>query len=228
MAAKGWTYDQTAKRYRAADGKFLSHASLVKARDQAIDRMTAQARSLGSEAATGLLSPAGFETAMRALVKQSYGLQYMLGKGGRNAMTKSDWGKVGNAVKKQYKYLANFRAELASADPPTEGQATARAGLYTDSSVQAFARGQGAAWGVTLPGHPGDGLTACLGNCRCSWELESSGGTLTSATWTLGGADPCDGCQARAAKWNPWTPPAVEARQPWSPPDDFLPLTRLT
>lgn len=139
---------------------------------------------------------------MRKELRTTYTAQYMAGRGGKNVMTQSDWGKVGNMLKGQYAYLNDFAKEIASGKL-SQAQIAARAGMYTSSASQAYERGKVAAYGAPdLPAYPGDGATACRGNCKCRWSIKE---TKTSwvCRWVLSAVENCGDCVERAGKWNP-------------------------
>jgi len=138
----------------------------------------------------------------RTRLKDVYRNEYLLGRGGRQNMTASDWGKLGAMLKKQYQYLNGFARDI-QAGKVSEGQMARRAQMYFDSSRQAFERGKSSATGMPdLPAYPGDGQTQCLSNCQCTWDIEETN-TEWRATWSLGAAEHCPDCVANAARWNP-------------------------
>jgi hypothetical protein len=197
-----WQYDAEAHRYReVSTGRFLSPDQQRALRDQFIDRQQVKAKDLAAQLSRGDLTLPEWERAMRGHVKGVFLDQAMLGRGGRNAMTPADFGRVGSAVKRQYQYLSAFSQEIAGGDLSAEAIA-ARAALYTASATQAYERGRASAYGLTLPQYPGDGSQDCRANCRCAWEIEEDE-TEWRATWSLGGKDPCEGCRENAGKWNP-------------------------
>lgn len=201
--AKSWYWDKNVRRYRNPDGTFLSERKVVQFRDAALDHSIERARELAIQVYNGTISSATFKAEMRQVIKQSYGAQYVYGRGGFKQMTPSDWGTVGAAVKRQYAYLDGFVTSIAAGELVSEDQIAARAAMYAKGSVQAHSRGLATAWGIDLPGHPGDGATECLGNCRCNWRIEKLDGVVY-AYWTIGGSDPCSGCLTRAGQWDPY------------------------
>ena len=58
---------------------------------------------------------------------------------------------------------------------------------------------QGAVGDFDAPAYPGDGSTACLGNCGCSWEMRDDG-----AFWVRGKSDSCADCVQREQDWAPY------------------------
>jgi len=138
----------------------------------------------------------------RQTVKQQFIAQYMLGRGGRAAMTQSDWGRVGAMLKQQYQYLQRFEQDLIDGKL-TEAQARVRLQMYIKDATQAHERALAVAKGVPqLPAYPGDGQTVCKANCQCHWSYEETENEWL-CTWTLGAAEHCPDCLANASKWNP-------------------------
>jgi hypothetical protein len=54
--------------------------------------------------------------------------------GGRDQMTQSNWGQVGQIVKGQYAYLDNFAEQIANG-LPIDGRVLERMKLYTEAAV---------------------------------------------------------------------------------------------
>lgn len=138
---------------------------------------------------------------MREALRDTYVAEYLAGRGGRNAMTQADWGRLGHMLREQYTYLNDFAADVA-AGKLSEAQIAARAASYFNSATQAFERGRAAARGLSLPAMPGDGSTECRSNCKCRWEIEETS-TEWRATWTQSAAEHCPTCNERAGMWNP-------------------------
>ncbi len=153
--------------------------------------------------ARGDLTVQRWELELRDVVKQVHGTMYVFGRGGRNAMTPSDWGKVGREVRDQYGFLHQFSAEVAGGNL-SPAQVAARSRLYVHAGVTAHGRGvMGAFGGLSLPAQPGEG-TACMSRCRCHWDIQESE-TAWEATWVLdGGAQHCAGCLGRADEYAPY------------------------
>lgn len=147
------------------------------------------------------MSPAQMVVTMREALRDTYSAAYMAARGGRNAMTQSDWGALGQMLRKQYEFLNEFAAEVA-AGQLSEAQIAARAMMYFHSSTQAYYRGMQSVSGVILPAHPGDGSTPCRTNCKCRWSIRETP-TEFQATWHLGPTEHCPVCVERATNWAP-------------------------
>jgi hypothetical protein len=194
-------YDLATKRFRGADGRFLSQAQAVDLRNEWTANRAAANRDLTLRLANGELSVQQWQAEMMASIKETWITSYLLGRGGRAMMEPSDWGRLGALIKEQYQYLRDFAAEIV-AGRQTPAQVIARSGLYASASTQAYEEARNTAYeGMpTLPGFPADGATQCRANCKCRWSISE---TVTEwrARWTLGAAEHCSGCVERAGKW---------------------------
>lgn len=204
MAAQDWTYVAEKKRYRDdSSGRLVTERKLASHRDTFTDRAVDDMRDLVDSLDDGSLSLPDWQREMRGVVKRSHIDQYLLGRGGRNAMTQRDWGRLGRALRDQYQYLDGFAQDIADGKLSV-AQIRARADLYVESSTNAYERGREAAHdGLRLPAYPADGKTQCKARCRCRWVIRETRREYR-ATWTLGVAEHCPDCLARSRRWAPF------------------------
>lgn len=94
---------------------------------------------LGRWVASGQIDAAAWEAQMREQIKYAYINEYLLGRGGINAMTQADWGSIGGMLKEQYGHLAEM-AKLIAEGKLSEAQILARSRMYINSSREAFER----------------------------------------------------------------------------------------
>lgn len=204
-----FTYDPTLRRYRTAEsGRFVRETTVRSIRQQIIDRATAEVDALTGKLAAGDLSVEDWTLQMRDLVKRTVIDQYLMGRGGRNAMSQRDWGRIGYLLRTQYTYLQGFATEV-DAGSLTDAQIAARARLYVAATWNVFDRAVGSAWSIVFPAQPGEGVR-CKARCRCRWEVKTNkeDGTI-EATWVLdSGAEHCEDCTRRAEQWAPLVFPA--------------------
>lgn len=204
-------WDKDLRRYRDADsGRFLAEAKVRALRQDLIDRATAEVDALAAQLADGTITTAEWTTSMRETVKRLTIDQYLLGRGGRNAMTQADWGRIGYRLREQYGYLQRF-AELIDQGQLSDAQIAARAKLYVGATWSTFDRAKAAAWQIVLPAHPGDGGTRCRSACRCHWDIrrDDEAGVI-KASWVLdSAAEHCEDCRRRAREWAPLEFPIV-------------------
>jgi len=206
-----WVWNLKAKRYQDTDtGQFMARVEVLSLVQGSLDASGNVTDTLAGLVAGGQLAPADWRDMMREEVKGEYLRQYMTGRGGREQMTYSDWGRCGAMLKAQYKWLEGFAEQVATGEL-SEAQIRARARLYVDSARQAYEKGNARALGVPdLPAYPGDGSTMCLSNCACYWRIEEvfdeAGRPIGwDCYWELtSGAEHCADCEARGVEWYPF------------------------
>lgn len=197
-----WSWVATSKRYRDEKGRFVSAAKVRDLRNGYVEQQQVWARDLAGSVADRHMTVQQWERAMRDRTKRAFTAEYLLGRGGTNAMTAADWGTLGSMLKEQYRYLRGFAEDMVAGDLSAEYVAN-RAGLYFHSATQAFERGRATAWGVEPPQVPGDGGTQCLARCNCYLEYKTVEGGV-EVTWrTAAGSDTCQDCADMEAAWSP-------------------------
>lgn len=204
MPRSPWEWDPAIRRYRdTRSGRLLALSRVRELRDAYADASQVRAQEIADRYLDGTLSLNGWVLAMRREVKQTWGVEYALGRGGVNAMTARDWGRLGYRMRIQYGYLNRFAGEL-EAGTVSPAQMKMRAALYVSGSVSAHERGLAAAWNLELPAYPGDGTSECISNDRCAWSLEAIEGGV-NATWeAILDAHTCATCRWRSEEWNPY------------------------
>jgi hypothetical protein len=116
-----------------------------------------------------------------------------IGKGGRDHMTSSDWGKVGAELKKQYRWLHGFAEDIyARRKDVTLDAIRARSHLYAKAGAKIANVMEAGPLARLLSWLPGDGSTTCLNSCGCRWMLTSEprddGYQDVTATWEVNAA----------------------------------------
>lgn len=141
---------------------------------------------------------------MRKRVRDVNSAQYMLARGGRNAMFQTDLDALAEIITEQFDYLQQFGEEVRAGNL-SANQITARSELYMESSTRAHEQAKAASYDITLPQYPADGNQICKARCRCRWEIHEKKDTI-EAYWLLDtAAKHCDTCLSNAAKWAPYT-----------------------
>ena len=216
-----WVWNDLSKLYRnSKTKKRLTAEDLLEVRNDFIDaqRLTlserdvdpaiidsADARSFVSALVSGLKTVQEWLYEMRQKVRDIFNAQYMLGRGGRNAMFQADLDRQTEAIASQFDFLQAYVEQVRQGQLSAK-QIAARAELYMEASTSAFEEGKASSHGVTLPEYPGDGNQMCGVRCRCTWILTPVEGGV-SAFWTLNpiGTNHCQSCRENAAKWAPYT-----------------------
>lgn len=168
---------------------------------------------LGQSLVDGRITLGMYEEDFRTRMRQYLTGAAMIGKGDPEAMTSSDWGKVGAQLKKQYNWLHGFtqsiydnRETVSLAAINARAHLYAEAGTVVANEIQAgyFAPNTRRVPVNILPWIPGDGSTRCLNRCGCQWILEvmeilqDQGVKTVQATWVLHPEkEHCEDCAPR-------------------------------
>lgn len=222
-------------RYRnTSTGRFVPARTVRANLQRSITTSTNRSGEIARAISAGEVAPADARAIMRQEIKKAYIRAYELGRGGRQAMTYSDWGSVGGMLKEQYSYLDRFLGDIAEGNL-SEGQIRTRFGMYLRSSREGYERGSSRATRMPpgiLPAYPGDGQSECLTNCKCRWVIErvfAFGQFMGwNCTWTLGIAEHCRTCVNRAALWAPlFVPAGTDSPPPVDDEDLVFPFKML-
>lgn len=209
-----WIFNQATRIYRRlVDGKVDRQ---VRTTDTHADRFLVQSSIGDLDRLVGALQEGQpldrWVLDFRQSLKETYISEYLVARGGRDAMTQSDWGQLGAMLKQQYRYLDGFANDIASGNLSTDGRlqikrVRARAQMYFNGSSQAYERGKSNSLGMPrFPAYPGDGSTQCLTNCGCHWDVTETEEAWL-CVWTLGPHEHCPDCVRRAGEWNPYRIP---------------------
>ena len=180
-----------------------SRVSVKPTADSRQPTANADERSIVSALVSGLKTVQEWLYEMRQKVRDIFNGQYMLGRGGRNAMFQSDLDNQTESIASQFDFLQAF-AEQVRQGQLSAKQIAARAELYMEASTRVFEEGKASSYGITLPEYPGDGNQMCGVRCRCTWILVKIE-DVVNAFWTLNPlAQHCQTCRENAAKWAPY------------------------
>ena len=193
-------YDSGRHQY-LNDGNPVPWSSVSNALEKHRALLAVRIEELTASLTQQTISAPSWRDGMRTAIKDAYISHYLAGRGGRNNMRSSDWGRIGGLLSSQYRYLNNFVNDILAGDM-SEAAIVARARLYIESATQAAERAKAADRGLVLPAYPGDGTSECMANCKCEWSLIELD-TRWEATWLLSAAEHCQTCIERARLWAP-------------------------
>jgi hypothetical protein len=91
----------------------------------------------------GKMSLGDWQRSMAKEIKDAHIISATAGRGGRDQMTQSDWGRVGARLRFEYKHLNDFAQEVK--DKGITGNTLNRAGMYGEAPRTAFYDGLTAA-----------------------------------------------------------------------------------
>lgn len=211
--ANPWVWDTSSRRYRNTEtGRWISHSKVADLRNDFATKQRVWADTAAAALGRGDWTVRRWELEIRERLKKVYLTEYMLGRGGKNAMTQADYGRVGAMLKEQYDYLRAFAVDV-QAGTMSEAQIAARTQLYHESSIQAFERGKAAAYGgdLLLPAYPADGRTECRARCKCRWQIRETKKAWKAYWRRNSAAESCAGCVERERLYNPYTVTKISA-----------------
>ncbi len=157
-----------------------------------LDRMDA----LTDDLLSGTLTLRQYREAVARAVLTDSSAAYMLA-ANTKLLTLADQRTIVDSHKFQLEHLDGFVADIENgryADSETGLRARAR--LYAGSVVGAFWQGSSRDWDV--PFVPGVG-TQCMGNCKCTTQIEPQSETTALYYYRLGTERNCTTCPPRAA-----------------------------
>lgn len=194
----GFYFDRRSGRYvEATSGRFVSRQRILSLLETRITHHQEGLMQLTQALLDGRLGLADWQRLFKQELKVMHIQQAVLARGGWANMRPADWGRVGAAVKAQYKYLNGFAEDIAagafkSGRPMMEGHILARAGMYAQSGRATYWKEHGAIQkeaGMTEERRIAVGDAGTCGPCS---ELAGKGwqpiGTLPPP-----GGPPCDG-----------------------------------
>lgn len=191
-----WVFDPSVGTYRDPKGHPRTYATVRKAYDKRIAEAKTSMQGHGSAYGSGDLTLAQFEAAMRADIKRLHVQGRILGAGGKAATTKSDYGKVGAAIKKEYKYLRGFVQDIED-ERHTEAGIINRAGQYAGSNaIRQFEAARlavmdKAGYSEMRYAGPDDGATCAT----CSERLSRGWVPLDEPDFEIGDSECKSGCR---------------------------------
>lgn len=173
MASDRWVWDSSVKRFRDQEtGRMVRADTIRSLRDRFIESQEQLVGELAGALTREEVTLQQWEIAFRQLILRVLTAEYLLGRGGRQAMTQRDWGTIGALAKAQYEFARRFAADLAAGTLETQAAVEGRMAMYFGSAREAHEIGRSEAYGMPrLPAYPCDGGTSCLTGCKCSWSI---------------------------------------------------------
>ena len=105
-------YDYDIKAKQFAGERKIARREVRAEIDKLLTRVEAEAASIGKRFSAGDTTLAEFETEMAGLLRSAHIIAASVGRGGRELMTLSDWGRVGAKIAWQNRYLEKFARQI--------------------------------------------------------------------------------------------------------------------
>lgn len=198
-----YRYNEAARRYINASGRFVSAGEIRGALDSTILNSRGNIDAICTQLQEGRISLAQWQTAMAQEIKVSHLASASAAKGGWAQMSQSDYGFTGSKIKAQYQYLNNFAKDIASGKQKLNGAFLRRGRMYNDAARGTYEdmvkreavkagnneerrirhakdscmdciAADSAGW-QPIGTLPRIGDSACRTNCRCTFEYRVAG-----------------------------------------------------
>ena len=199
-----WEWNDRTKRFRnLVTGVNITDNRRIELREEYIQKQLPAVRRLVNQLRDGEITVQEYLLSVRRHIKKVYLGEWLLAKGGVNAMLSNDVRLVGVHVQRQYQFLQSFIEQVRNGEL-SAAQIRARTEMYIHSATQAYERGQASSYDIDLPEYPADGNQICLSRCKCRWEIVVKESEI-HAHWLMNiTAEHCESCRQNTAKWNPY------------------------
>lgn len=127
-----WSYSPVSGRYRGPNGRFLSQSAVEALVDGRISRLSRNLRRFTNMLSSGDITLNQWQESIREALKLAHAQAAIIGNGGRDSMGPTEWGKVGQRLRGEYRYLETFARDLLAGSVSTP-MALARIGMYAES-----------------------------------------------------------------------------------------------
>jgi hypothetical protein len=125
-----YTFDRRLGRYRDTRGRLIAERVVRDAVDNVTDLASSRMGQYARDLLDGRLSLADFQARLMQDSKSAHLAAGIAAHGGKAQMSPSDWGRVGQQVRRQYGYLRNFAASVVDGRQPLNGTLVSRAQQY--------------------------------------------------------------------------------------------------
>ena len=88
----------------------------------------------------GQINVKEWQIAMRRRIKDTHITAAVSQRGGWEQMTQSDWGRVGQRIQIQNRFLDNFANDIATGKQPMDGRFLVRSQMYDEAAISTYDR----------------------------------------------------------------------------------------
>jgi hypothetical protein len=136
-----WSYDRNTGRYRDEKGRFLSQKAVEALVESRIGKLDSTLKRTTRSLVDGGISLDQWQTSVREAIKAAHIQAAIIGYGGRGEMGSAEYGRVGQKLREEYRFLQGFARDLLDGRVSSP-MALARIGLYAQSVRGSFLQGE--------------------------------------------------------------------------------------
>lgn len=133
-----FVWDKKTGRYRRPNGTFVSLAEVQQVIDQILDRQIRSAQNLAFQLRNGEISLTVWRQSMRDMIKNVHLYSAAAAKGGWAQLTQADYGRIGNIVRAEYKYLERFARGISDQRIALDGRYFDRVRMYAEAGRDTY------------------------------------------------------------------------------------------
>ena len=127
-----WSYDPISGRYRRPSGRFMSEKAVVALVDGRIGKLAEVLLKLTRMLIDGDITLDQWQGSVREAIKGAHIQAAVLGHGGRSGMGAAEYGRIGQRLRSEYRYLQGFAGDILAARV-SGPMALARVQLYAEA-----------------------------------------------------------------------------------------------
>ena len=129
--------------------------------------------------------------------------QYVMRRGGHNAMSQGDYRRLAGIIRRHFEEIDALSGRIGEGRY-SEGQIAVYSGNIINGTRESAEVGHAQAYGLELPAYPADGSTICKKGDKCYWDIvKLSGNGNFDAYWRRTVSESCPTCIQRANEWSP-------------------------
>jgi hypothetical protein len=127
-----WSYDPKLGRYRRPNGRFMSEKAVAALIDGRIANLGDSLKRFTRMLIDGNITIDQWQSSVREAIKNSHIQATVLGHGGKSGMGPAEYGRIGQRLRAEYRYLQGFASDIL-AGRVSPAMALARVQLYAES-----------------------------------------------------------------------------------------------
>jgi hypothetical protein len=135
-----WSYDPVSGRYRGENGRFPGQKAIEALIDGRVNNLSTMLKDYTRRLSDGFITIDQWQGSVREAIKMAHIQASVLGQGGRDAMSASDYGRVGQKLRQEYRYLERFVRDMLNG-AVSSAHAINRVGLYAESVRSSYWEG---------------------------------------------------------------------------------------
>jgi hypothetical protein len=136
-----WSYDRNTGRYRDEKGRFLSQKAVEALVDSRIGKLDSTLKRVTRMLVNGNITLDQWQGSVREAIKAAHIQAAIIGYGGRGEMGSAEYGRIGQRLREEYRFLQGFARDLLE-QRISSPMALARIGLYAQSVRGSFLQGE--------------------------------------------------------------------------------------